>query len=279
VNLGAALLAALGVLAALLAWMLPNPSRRTRLVLGSTCVILLVIAVLLTIRPNLPGGSSGASGSGTVGAAGHDWPVLPTVWDEAPVDSVEGGPIVAGERVVVTTKHRRIQAFNASNGTSAWPPYATRSEDVNIAAADDRIVFLDQDSVNALSMKTGKLIWSAHSGEPLYGAALGARRDLVLIKNGSGLSTLNTATGKVRWTWESGHNLGKIVASNDTVWVADDVGHVYAVDLRTGKLRWTYSIPHDDPVESAIAVVGNAVLFPAGPGGTVYAITELRGSW
>jgi outer membrane protein assembly factor BamB len=286
-NLGVAMLAALGVVAGLLAWMFPKPSRTTRVSLGSACLVLLLLAVILSIRGEGKKGTENPSqpsstGAKTIEKAGHDWPALPTAWTASPVDTIEDGPIVAGNYLVMSTSHRRIQVLNGNNGTSAWPPYVTREDNVSLNVVDDRIVFIDEDTISALSIANGKRLWSRNIKNLSTSSGFVVARDLLLIKDGPRLRALNVASGKVRWTWDSKQDdLKEVLRINQSVYVADDAGRLYGLDIK-GRLQWTYAIPHGDPVELALgggeaaqpmAAVGNALLFPAGPGGNVYAIS------
>lgn len=284
-NLGVAMLAALGVVAGLLAWMFPKPSRTTRVSLGSACLVLLLLAMVLSIREEREKGTESPSkpsstGTKTIKKAGHDWPALPTAWTASPVDTIEEGPIVAGNYLVMSTSHRRIQVLNGSNGTSAWPSYVTREENVSLNVVGDRIVFIDEDTIIALSIANGKLLWS-RSIKDFATSSFDVARNLLLMKDGPRLRALSVVSGKIQWTWDSKQDdLDEVLQINQSIYVADDAGRLYELDLK-GRRQWTYRIPHGDPVELSIgagaeqpmAVVGNVLLFPAGPGGNVYAIS------
>jgi outer membrane protein assembly factor BamB len=283
-KLGAALLAALGVLAGLLAWMFPKPSRRTRVLLGSACLALLLLAMVLSLNGGEKGSSKASTaGTETIEEAGHDWPVLATAWTVPSVDTIEAGPIATGDHLVVRTSHRRIQVFNGENGTSAWPPYVTRTDTYILAVVGKRVIFVDRDIMVALSVVDGKRLWEQNLKDFYTSSDVVVTRDLILIKDGPRLRALDVATGKPRWTWDSKQaSLKEVVAIDQSVYVADEAGRIYGLDLK-GKRRWTYMIPHGDPVELPIlaykntaqpmVAVGKVLLFPAGPGGNVYALS------
>jgi outer membrane protein assembly factor BamB len=104
------------------------------------------------------------------------------------VGDTASAPAIAGDRVVLGTTDGRVCAFSMSDGSLLWgfrsgksvsdlSPYARGGSDVTASAVirDDTVYVGGSDGVfYALSLATGRKLWSHAVGVPIATAAVAA---------------------------------------------------------------------------------------------------------
>jgi len=168
---------------------------------------------------------------------------------DAGSDNTISYPLIAGGRIFVTTMSTTggassLRAFNATDGSSAWPPvtlngWVTAAYDV---VNGQGVIFTRSvdNTVKAFNAATGALLWSVttYNGTASPVAANG----LVYISYSNQMTALRESDGTVAWTSPilHGDDTTPAVTATD-VYVNYACNHVYDLNATTGAIVW-----HDD---------------------------------
>ncbi len=168
---------------------------------------------------------------------------------DAGSDNTISYPLIAGGRIFVTTMSTTggassLRAFNATDGSSAWPPvtlngWVTAAYDV---VNGQGVIFTRSvdNTVKAFNAATGALLWSVttYNGTASPVAANG----LVYISYSNQMTALHESDGTVAWTSPilHGDDTTPAVTATD-VYVNYACNHVYDLNATTGAIVW-----HDD---------------------------------
>lgn len=185
-------------------------------------------------------------------------------------------------QLVLSSKDEELVAIDPANGTAArffafdrfvYPRSAAVVGDVLYVGAQDN-------SVNAISLQTKKLLWDLPLGK--YDTS-SLSQPIVTVDAGVGytaglpgvLTAFDLATGKARWLYPvnpSGEldgiypNVGRALVGENRVYVGttDNLfdNTLHAVDKKTGKRIWRKALPHR--VTGAMKLAGGMLLVPAG---------------
>ena len=123
-----------------------------------------------------------------------------------------------------------------------------------VAVADDR------GRITALEVATGREVWSASSGAPVYEAPIATEGVLVVPTTRGRLVAFDAADGAHRWTYEAASDQVRFsapAAGGGTLVVGGTDGILRALDPSTGHERWTQRF--DGNVAAAPLVSGEGV--------------------
>jgi outer membrane protein assembly factor BamB len=153
---------------------------------------------------------------------------------------------------------KRVWTFRAQN-LIEFPP----------AVAYGRLYFSNNSGTTfAISARTGKRAWKYESNR-CQAASPAVYRHVVFLtflnrppcnakKVGDGqLIAFHAGSGRIKWRKRIGPSESSPVVVDDTVYVGDWTGRVYAFAARTGKLWWAFKT--DGRVKGAVAVSGGRV--------------------
>lgn len=179
------------------------------------------------------------------------------VWGPEPLsgdrnDRVIGGPVVAGDLVLVPSTGGRLYARRLSDGAAAWSFPAADDDPLEEAiwaaplVVDERVYIAAMDHrVYAVDLATGRELWAA---APDLGGALAdtpaLAGDLLLVGSFAGqLVALDAERGEVRWEYDAADWVwGSPAVASDTAYFGDLSGQLYAVSLKGGSELWSASI-------------------------------------
>jgi len=153
-------------------------------------------------------------------------------------------------------------------------PLGQQGASAPIVARDEAIV-VGPDAVYGIDLSTGEERWTlartvGASTTPAVASVKGTT--VLLFTEGSSSSDAKLRAVELadrKPAWRSSFALGEeshtgVTVAGDTVFVGDDAGHVFAVDLATGKERW--SVLLNDGLQGPLTVAG----------GTLYAVPQGR---
>jgi len=136
--------------------------------------------------------------------------------------------------VLVNQGGKRLLAFQADDARPLWQVDAQMS---SLTAHDGRVFYYDpkQKALVCRRLDDGQPLWQAPSGRP---GGVMAHGDRVLLSVGRSLQAVSVETGKTLWTAKQGAGAGKLFVAQQTVWImsADDK-HIIGLDLATGEPR------------------------------------------
>lgn len=191
-------------------------------------------------------------------AAPDDGPL----WVHEMDDDVDVVPAIACG-VVLVAGLNRSSALDRATGEEYWRTDVGGMEETALAVGDET-VYITHLSPTAVDIYTGTVQWTARWGDTL---AVGRGRIYSTQNvNNSGGIFAHDREGKQLWHLSLGKIVGSATVRDETVWVADNDGRVYAIDGATGETRWSKSPDGVHKIHSGLAVRGEDLVVPAGTG-------------
>lgn len=228
---------------------------------------------LASSLPAIGDGTAYVPASGGIVALDLDAPVEGATWRHDLDDDVSAVPTLACG-VVLSPGLNQLAALDPATGESHWLADVGGSGETGVGSVGDTVYVAGVGST-ALDVRTGDVQWSAPGGDTL---ALG-RSGVYTTRNANGTGGIfaHDLDGEERWHLSLGKIVGSASVLDGTVWVADAVGTVYAIDAATGETYWSRSPNGVDKIHSGLAVRGEDVVVPAGVGETSVVLDAATG--
>ncbi|GAA1147919.1 hypothetical protein GCM10009577_84270 [Streptomyces javensis] len=193
--------------------------------------------------------------------------------------------------VLTATRGGDIQAWEAANGDPLWE---TRGAQTDFETAEagpvihDGTVYVWADArLRALEARTGAERWSCPVGDAASCGGvpirlLPAPDGVVYVAAGTRVLAIDVARGDVRWRFEGsavflcaptyvpGHTV-----TGGGVYIADQLGTVYAMDAANGRDRWRVATEPRQSTEPVLVADGSVHL---GSGGALYTLDAVTGT-
>lgn len=194
------------------------------------------------------------------------------LWEYDLDDNVGATPTLACGVVLVPSLNALV-ALDPATGERYWRVDEGGHEATAVAAGDET-AYLAGVNPHAIDVRTGEVEWSVDGGDTV---AVDAGVYTTRNANGTGGIYAHDCDGEPRWQLSLGKIVGSASALNGTVWVADNLGTVYAIDAETGETRWSRRLDGVEKVHSGLAVRGDDVVVPAGVGDVSYVLDAATG--
>jgi hypothetical protein len=195
-------------------------------------------------------------------AAADDWPTFrhdlartgiassagPT---EAVVDwtvdlgaSVDGSPILVGDRIYVGNSHGELFALSRADGKPIWK--ATTGGAI-VGAPEVAAGLVTAGSTDcflyAFDAQTGQLRWRYRADRPVLGSATSVAGRLIFGAMDGILRAVDPATGRAAWTAPGPGGISSPVAVlDDTLYYGDEGGTLFARSVADGTQVWTQKL-------------------------------------
>ena len=172
-------------------------------------------------------------------------------WSYEDYALLEFPPVMYRGRLFLVDNDGSVKGINASNGHRVWQHKAG-----TLAAASPaldvrrRLVLVPLLSVRgrtpghgalvALSMRTGRVVWSRHIAAGTESSPIVWRNKVYFGDQAGNVYALGTQAGKIRWTYHAtGSVKGGPSISGGRVYFGDYAGRVYALNASNGHPIWT----------------------------------------
>ena len=145
------------------------------------------------------------------------------------------------------------------------------------AIVDDEVAFVSNfhGTVNAISMRNGKLVWRRYTHGMMAASPTLFEDELVVHGMDGHVWVLNRYNGRVLWRYTTGSPIESSPVVIDGVdYFGDWGGTVYALDLRTHRARWTYGSGYKI---TSSASVSNGTVYIGDYGGRLLALAKPSG--
>ena len=150
-------------------------------------------------------------------------------------------PLVAGDRLFVTTSSGAVVSLNAADGTEFWR-FKMEGTTRSSAAMGDTVLYVGSDEgVAAFGESCGDLLWKQETMGSVWATPAVGEDGVYVGSTGGVVYRLNRASGEVIWTFEleGGIYGGCALDSARVVFGATDRA-LYALDRSTGQLVWRF---------------------------------------
>mgnify|MGYP003574970719 CR=1 FL=1 len=150
-----------------------------------------------------------------------------------------------------------------ANVKAVWT-YHSNANVVNTPAYTNELAIFGNSLglVEALNLKTGKVVWTYQTQGAIYSSPVIDRNKFVIFGSGDGnIYSLNLKDGKLVWKTAAGKSvLGSPVIQANVVFIGASDNTFKALDVKTGKLKWQFN-----EVEGTIvgkpAILGEKIVF------------------
>jgi outer membrane protein assembly factor BamB len=142
------------------------------------------------------------------------------------------------------------------------------SSDANVISTplvvNDLVIFGNQNGkIEAVSLKTGKTVWTALTAGAIFSSPAAAGENFIVGSADAGVYCFNIKTGKPVWTFNADAAfLGSPIIDEDKVYIGGSDHHFRALDAATGKELWKYD-GLDGPVVSKPVLYNDKIIFGA----------------
>jgi outer membrane protein assembly factor BamB len=165
-------------------------------------------------------------------------------WTRPLDDELAAAPVVAGDRLVLSTSDGKVLALRVSDGGELWRqmlPRATTSPPAFTAA---RLFLSTADNfVVALNLQTGDVVWRRRLGGIGHDILAGDDR-LFLGSQDRNFYALNAKSGEIEWHWPTGADaIGLPVADDKSVYFVSLDNVLRGLNRSSGVQRWKNVLP------------------------------------
>jgi len=166
------------------------------------------------------------------------------VWTHPSDDELAAAPVVAGDRLVLTTADGDVVALRTADGEELWRRTLPRAASSRPALAANRLFVPTADGhVVALNAQTGEIVWDRRLGGAGHDILAGDDR-LFLGAQDKYFYCLNTTTGEIEWRWFNGaDSIGLPVADDKTVYFVALDNMLRGMNRSSGVQRWKSPLP------------------------------------
>ncbi|MBT7700483.1 MAG: PQQ-like beta-propeller repeat protein [Verrucomicrobia bacterium] len=199
-----------------------------------------------------------------------------SVWQYETENFINGGPAVAGNRVLVAGCDAQLHLVAAGDGTLIGSVDAGSYVAASPAARGNRAVVGNHDGrLQAVDLKTRQTVWTYGGGDdgaPFFSSPAVSESVVVVGGRDGRVHAVALADGKPRWTYKSGGDVDSspVICDGKVVFGSRD-GRLTIVSLKSGSALWSYEI--GAAIVGSPAVVNGMVVIGA-EDGSIYAFSR-----
>lgn len=176
------------------------------------------------------------------------------MWRSKTSSEVAGPPAGEGDMVIARSVDGRVHGLSASAGERMWtfdrdvPNLVLRGSSAPLLIGDRAYIGMDNGRVASLRINDGQPVWEQAVSVPSGRTELERLTDvdadlldgpdcIIAASFGGEVACLEAESGEALWR-RSIRSYTGMAASADKLFVTDDVGTVWGLDLRTGAAAW-----------------------------------------
>jgi outer membrane protein assembly factor BamB len=166
------------------------------------------------------------------------------VWTQSFDDELAVPPVVAGDRVIVSTLDGDVIALRGTDATELWRRRLSAAASSAPAFTATRLFVPTADSmVAALDVENGAVVWSRHLGGIGHDILANADR-IFLGAQDRYFYCLEVKDGEIAWRWATGADaIGRPVGDDRTVYFVSLDNVLRALNRGSGVQRWKSPLP------------------------------------
>lgn len=184
------------------------------------------------------------------------------MWTYEADGAIEGPIAIDSEVAYAADGDGTVHALALDDGRAVWTHDAPRPvTTAGVVVADERVLVADADGVvHAFATDTRERLWT-RSVDGNVTSTPAVHNDTVVVADTDGtVAAFTIADGEPRWTATTGLVLEPLAADERHIYVGTRDGTVNALDAETGAQNWSTTVPTDEFMGAAPAVVGDEVL-------------------
>ncbi|OVE85335.1 outer membrane protein assembly factor BamB family protein [Natronolimnobius baerhuensis] len=186
-------------------------------------------------------------------------------------------PVVSDETVYVASGPTTVVALERASGARRWSVELEYRDDellygsvLSATATSEGVLVPRRQAISLLDPADGSVRWEyVHEGsvlaDPITGAAAVADGRVFVTDGETALHALDLETGEREWRYEYGLQVNPVVADGVVYLSYDWLDELLAIDAETGDQRWRYEFGFDRTVGYSSPIVGDGVVYVAGP--------------
>lgn len=176
------------------------------------------------------------------------------LWRSKMSSEVLGPPGAGGDIIVARSVDGRVYGLNAAGGERVWsfdrvvPNLVLRGNSAPLVIGSMVYIGMDNGRVVSLKLADGVPVWEQAVAVPSGRTELERLTDvdanlvdgpdcILAVSFGGELACLDAGSGETQWR-RSVRSYAGMAVSDDKVFVTDDVGAVWGLDLRSGAAAW-----------------------------------------
>ncbi len=165
-------------------------------------------------------------------------------WSHPFDDELAAPPVVAGDRLILSTSSGDVVALRAADGVELWRRKLPRAATSKPAFTATRIFLATADNaVVALNPQNGEVLWTRRLGGAGHDILSGDQR-IYLGSQDRFFYCLNAKDGEVEWRWATGADaIGLPVVDEDTVYFVSLDNVLRGLNRSSGVQRWKSPLP------------------------------------
>lgn len=224
---------------------------------------------MFRFNPQRTGVYQDSSSEGSAGAA--------TTW-RFETGGAASSPVLADGVVYVASRDGHLYALEEDTGEEVWRFDSGEAIAVNassVISGDTVYTGNDAGTLFALDRHTGELMWEADTNSRI-GTSAAIYDGIVIMATASagaedeevGIHAFNAADGERLWYYETSNIYSTPGIAKDTIFVADIVGTIYALDIRSGEELWSRDTGYSGASPPAIV---DGTVYMGGGGNRLFA--------
>jgi len=137
---------------------------------------------------------------------------------------------------------RRVQALDRKDGSVRWTFDATAFVFAPPLVEGGVVYVATYDRLDALELATGRLLWSADTGEVMATVSAPALAgEAIFVASGTRLLAFARADGRVLWRVDAPASFWSLALDRELIYVGNSDGSFRAYDPATGVERWRFA--------------------------------------
>jgi eukaryotic-like serine/threonine-protein kinase len=161
------------------------------------------------------------------------------VWTADLGDSVDGSPVVLGDRIYVGTSGGAFYCLDRAGAIRWRTPLAGGVFSAAETSPDHVYVGCASGMVYALAAESGAVVWRHRTRRAVLGSPALVGQDLLFASMDGTLRAVDPATGRKRWVVSAPAGIsGGLAADQGCVYYGDEAGHLHARQAASGASLW-----------------------------------------
>ncbi len=148
-----------------------------------------------------------------------------------------GSPLVYDDKIIIGSWDKNVYCLDAKNGETIWT-FHTNAPINSSASVKDNKIFICSDKIYCININNGKKIWEVKGkGSNICATPVIIGNFLICGRNTKSTVCINCDNGKVYWEALIGDNFASVATSKDLIVGSNRLGELFALSYY-GEIIW-----------------------------------------